>query len=109
VKELEILTDEEKEGLHRIRLTRRVMWALIFSFPVVAFGSSFITQSEKVFDSIWVIWAAGILVCAVRIMFVSCPRCGQFFHMWWFFANPWARRCMHCGLRLRRKWIRVKD
>jgi uncharacterized protein (DUF983 family) len=38
---------------------------------------------------------------AGRMTFAECPRCGELFHGKFFFNNPSARSCVHCGLPLR--------
>lgn len=32
---------------------------------------------------------------------MHCPRCGNTFFFTWWWSNPFARRCVHCGLS---KW-----
>jgi hypothetical protein len=39
------------------------------------------------------------IVCAhLRRVFWRCPNCGRFFQVCWWYGNPNARRCVHCGL-----------
>jgi hypothetical protein len=41
----------------------------------------------------------GVITAAhLKRMFWACPRCGRPFHLGWFYGNPFARRCVHCGL-----------
>jgi hypothetical protein len=51
-------------------------------------------------------WAAyvrmGLFAGAGIYVWVSrCPRCGERFHFRAGFSNPWARKCLHCGPKLR--------
>lgn len=39
-----------------------------------------------------------IAVAQVRRIRWPCPRCGQSFHVCWWYSNTFARRCVHCGL-----------
>src|SRR5437867_2231180 len=43
-------------------------------------------------------WMICFLVGALRLQLFRCPRCHRpFFNAYWY-GNPLARRCVHCGL-----------
>ena len=45
------------------------------------------------------LYGALLLVYSLRLALTDCPRCDGFYHLnWW--ANPFTRRCLNCGLRL---------
>ena len=41
---------------------------------------------------------ACLVVTHLRLMHWPCPRCGRSFHVSWLYGNPFARRCVNCGL-----------
>jgi hypothetical protein len=104
LEEAERATDREKKGLLEIRKKRRWVWAFFFSFIPLVYVFSILARSEKATSIFAITWMAVFFTAALRVMFSRCPRCEEFFHTWFFFigsvSNPWARRCVHCGLRL---------
>jgi hypothetical protein len=44
-------------------------------------------------------WMAFFLVAGIHLNCWPCPRCGKWFAAKWWYRNPFARRCVHCGLR----------
>jgi hypothetical protein len=49
------------------------------------------------------LWPLGGLLIAsffIPVAGLHCPRCGNLFHMGPRYRNDFARRCLHCGLRL---------
>jgi hypothetical protein len=43
-------------------------------------------------------WIAASVVAGVRAAWFPCPRCGKPFFASWWYRNPFARKCVHCGL-----------
>ena len=42
----------------------------------------------------------GLLVSWIQLNYMRCPRCGKrFCATWWYNLGPFARKCVHCGLR----------
>jgi len=46
-------------------------------------------------------WAIAFVLAAVRLQLFLCPRCRCQFFRYSLYYNPFARRCVHCGLQ---KW-----
>lgn len=46
----------------------------------------------------WLVIIVNILVSHFRLSFWRCPECGKPFHVSWLYGNPFARRCVHCGM-----------
>lgn len=44
------------------------------------------------------VWIAGSVFTAVHLASFPCPRCGQRFSGSWRISNPFAQKCVHCGL-----------
>jgi hypothetical protein len=43
-------------------------------------------------------WVLAFLIVGWRLNWFRCPRCrNRFFSTWWY-HNPFARKCVHCGL-----------
>src|SRR5579863_4425920 len=95
------------------RLRRRVLAAVSAGAIVIALVplTRFISQgfSEMLGFALLAAWAF-ILVrffwVSGQYVYWSCPRCGKPFHCvaHWYgrWNNPFARRCVHCGLP---KWV----
>ncbi len=89
------------------RRRRRAFWlaillGLLWSVPgsltcsfLVRYGLDY----DLAFLLVVVLPAMGnITVAHLSWMFCPCPHCGQSFHCSWFYGNPYARHCVHCGL-----------
>src|SRR5262245_52533269 len=102
---------QEWTELRRLR-TRMLILVLaliatVMFMPVVNLAAD---QLSPLFGFGWVaIWA----ILVLRLLFTvgehtywSCPRCGKSFHRlfgsFWNWDNPFARRCLNCGLP---KWM----
>jgi hypothetical protein len=97
---LRFITDKSiREGLRDIRFRRRWLWLVFLGYlPVMATLS---LLGEWMFPWAAYVWM-GLFMGAVMYVWASrCPRCGERFHFRWAFSNPWARKCLHCGLNLR--------
>ena len=92
-------------GLAEIRHHRRVaFWLSVAFLPGgVALGiiANLITRSQLAAVIVAGAWMGVMVVSSVRVGNAPCPRCGDRFHVgrWW--SNPWATRCLSCGLHLR--------
>ena len=93
-----------------LRKRRLLVWALFLGFipGVVALcflvdaflpGTIGNKQGESVCMGIGALWMLAFFIAAMRASFFRCPRCHGTFLMTWYFANPLASRCLHCGLR----------
>src|SRR4051812_22992996 len=54
-----------------------------------------------VLGGIAVAWAVATMILGHRYQRWPCPRCGRPFGKTFWWHNPFARQCVHCGLR---KW-----
>jgi ketosteroid isomerase-like protein len=43
-------------------------------------------------------WMAAFVVTGWRAALFPCPRCHKWFFATWWYRNPFARKCVHCGL-----------
>jgi hypothetical protein len=51
-------------------------------------------------------WMLASVITSLRVSWFGCPRCGQWFFSTWWYHNPLARKCAHCGLP---KWATSAD
>ena len=78
-------------------------WVFLGFFPfvlVAGYIAGRLSASET--PLICAILAYGVLLLAysLRLVLTECPRCQGLYHLnWW--SNPWTRRCLNCGLRLK--------
>jgi predicted RNA-binding Zn-ribbon protein involved in translation (DUF1610 family) len=55
-------------------------------------------KPDYFFYAIAACWMAAFAVAGFRVSHFPCPRCGNAFFAKWWFNNPLARKCVHCGL-----------
>ena len=87
------------------RNRRRIFWWISLTYVPAVFtlGSIFraFVRTDAVIGIVAVGWMIAFVVAGSRMTYWPCPRCGDaFFNTWWY-HNPFASRCVHCGLR---KW-----
>ena len=91
----------------RWRAHRRGTWAVALLFltfiPAGIFVAPLINKLlPPAADAEWVIfpvWFVGIIISAFYLMHRRCPRCRKYFYSKSWHHNPYARKCLHCGLR----------
>ena len=89
------------DKLRRLRSLKLVLWAITLTFaPVVGLAGMF-TGSKTILIFMIVIYVAFFLLVALVITFTRCPKCGRLFNLSLTWSNPWVRRCLHCGLKLK--------
>jgi hypothetical protein len=87
------------EGLHRIRVRRRCLWIVFLLYiPVCLLAVRLFGENAGLYSALFCMLV--FMVAVLRVDFSRCPRCGNRFHATDFWHNPWARKCMHCRLRL---------
>ena len=90
---------EVLEGLHRIRIRRRIMWAMMLAYlPVVILIS--LSGFPHLASLIAAVWLAMIAATSMLAMFSRCPRCNDFFHTRILWGSLWRTKCINCGLPL---------
>jgi hypothetical protein len=53
---------------------------------------------DGVFLAVSLLCVAGLTVPWTRLALFRCPRCGKRFFTTMWYRNPFARKCVHCGL-----------
>lgn len=80
----------------------RVVSAIFLSYvPAVALIGIAIAQwsgSERPVYFVAAAWMIAFAIAGVRLSTFRCPRCAKWFFATWYFHNPLARHCVHCGL-----------
>lgn len=95
------ITESELGGIKKIRIKRHVVFLLFLcGLPLLALLQAVVS------DSVMQIYAISYVLffILVNISYGSstCPRCHKkFFYS--TYANPFANKCLHCGLRLKLK------
>src|ERR1700745_1068184 len=82
---------------------RRNLFLLAFVgyLPVVSTLGSLsvrVFHTQSLFPIVAFSWMGFIAVAGLRFNFWPCPRCGKWFAATCWYKNPFARRCVHCGL-----------
>jgi hypothetical protein len=98
-------TDAEiARGLAEIRRRRRTVWALLLGFIPATLVFLLLTGSSHLAVGFALLWMALSSVAMLRAAFVRCPQCKGLFHFgrWFMSTNGFTRKCMRCGLPLKR-------
>ena len=98
--DMSILTDEEKEGLTRIRRRRRralVVSLLYLPLSGIAF---LLSRSELATFLFALAWFLVCVASGLAAVLSPCPRCKKTFNLRRWYGNPRTGRCLHCGLRI---------
>jgi len=88
---------EVMEGLQRIRIRRRLMWAMWLGYLPIGVLISLLGFPRLTW-SFAPAWMVLIAISSGFVAFSKCPRCNSLFHMTMLWGNPWAKECIHCGL-----------
>jgi 4-amino-4-deoxy-L-arabinose transferase-like glycosyltransferase len=70
-------------------------------FIIVASLAAFLAKlslGDLAFAVLAPAWGLAFVVVAVRLQFFLCPRCHRHFSKAFWYGNPFARKCVHCGL-----------
>jgi hypothetical protein len=110
--DLETRTDPHAAAWRRYLWWSRAFWLLFFAYlPAVALVDRLVrrTHGDAANTTTLVmalVWMIAFAVVGYYKSNFACPRCGEtFFRAWddrpWrksWRSNPFARRCLHCGL-----------
>jgi predicted RNA-binding Zn-ribbon protein involved in translation (DUF1610 family) len=98
-----------------LRARKIIFWAILLGyvpgvlaiFLIVGLPLSALTgvKPDYFFYTIASCWMAAFVVASVRVALFSCPRCGKSFFAKWWYRNPFAKKCVHCGLP---KWANLE-
>src|SRR4051794_5533891 len=91
-----------------LRMRRIILWGVFLGyipgvtaiFLVIGLPLSAITgiKSDYFFYPIALSWMFMFAVAGWRAGTFRCPRCHKWFFATWWYRNPFARKCVHCGL-----------
>jgi hypothetical protein len=103
----DVVSDEVRAGLRRIRSRRSWMSFVLFAaLPIVV---TCVTIKDwvgfkwgPIFDygllaTVFGLW----LATALRSTLSQCPNCAKPFFRRGLYGNGWARRCLNCGISLK--------
>jgi len=85
-----------------LRKRRNILWIIFFAWlplaGLVAALSRTWLKAPVLAVAAAVVWLVAYAASAWWFASFKCPRCGRRFHVkgWW--QNPFANRCLHCGL-----------
>jgi uncharacterized membrane protein len=82
------------------RKRQRLFYLSIPAVVLVGLASSFLANASA---SPWIFFAltgvsvVAMVVAANYVFFFKCPNCNARFASSWFWRNPFAHKCVHCG------------
>jgi hypothetical protein len=65
---------------------------------VLGISLTALLHSELPFPVMGGVWMLSFIVTSLRLSYFRCPRCNEWFFSTFFSHNPFASRCVHCGL-----------
>jgi hypothetical protein len=86
--------------LRRRRLVLLLVWLAYIPVELAALRISTLAgvKFNYIGPSIAVLWMVLLGIAGLRVATFPCPHCGEWFFAKWWFHNPFARKCVHCGL-----------
>jgi len=91
-----------ENGWTEYRRRYRLFFAVFLSYVpgvfLVSVPVMWLSGSETPVYLVAGAWMLAAVVTWVRLSTFRCPRCTKWFAAGWYFNNPLARRCVHCGL-----------
>lgn len=96
---------EERDGLRRIRRAHLWFWIILSLEAPILWIAVRHTDQHRMIAPLTTVWAITVVVLALRVALMRCPRCGERFHSkgampsWRPLTTP--PQCVHCGLPLR--------
>jgi uncharacterized membrane protein len=93
------------ENWRDLRTRIRLFWFVWLSgVPLLAI---IIAALERIFPKtadlagvgLAIAWMVAFFVAGIYRQAFKCPRCGKRYFSRWLYHNPYARKCLHCGLR----------
>ena len=91
--------DEYSTARGELRRRWRFFWFVFLAYlPLCAF-----VMVLNLFDLLYfaLFWMALFAVAAARLGSFRCPSCRELAFLRLNWSNPFSRKCLHCGLRLR--------
>jgi hypothetical protein len=77
---------------------RRVVGGGFLIACVLGISLTALLHAEVPFAVIGGVWILSFLATSLRLSFFKCPRCNEWFSSTCLSRNPFASRCVHCGL-----------
>ena len=95
--------DAWQEYRKRLRL---VTWLFIGYIPgvfILSYPAMLVLGTQAPFYAVGGLWIAALVIAWLRLGFFPCPRCAKSFSSTWWYSNPLATSCVHCGFP---KWAK---
>src|SRR5260221_5189707 len=90
------------------RRRRLIFWAVFLGYTPGGFVLFFVgglpiaihtgISPDYLFYPIAGSWMLAFLIASWLVGLFCCPRCRKWFFATWWYRNPFARKCVHCGL-----------
>jgi hypothetical protein len=100
-KGIQAIVSNEQQWKDYRRRRNLLAFAFIGFVPIVGtlgYLTKRFLDTDLPFDIIAPCWAAFFAVAGIRLQLFTCPRCRKRFFMKFLYRNPFASRCLHCGL-----------
>jgi hypothetical protein len=97
--------DPYSAGWVEYRRRRNLYWLVWLTYIpgvlIIGLPLSWLFHSNIAAFVVAGLWMVAYVAAANYLGFWKCPRCGKPFSRGWWYYNPFARECVHCGLS---KW-----
>jgi hypothetical protein len=72
-----------------------IFFSVLFLFRLIGLPAAW---DGPAFYAIAGSWMFSFIVAGIYAGYFPCPRCHKPFFVTWWYRNPFARKCVHCGL-----------
>ena len=93
------------ESWRNLRTRIRLFWIIwaggipVIMLVVIPLSHVFRNATLWVGGGLGVLWLGGFAVAGIYRSLFRCPRCGRRFFLGSRWLNPYARKCLNCGLK----------
>lgn len=98
----EPVTEKERNGVREIRKKRLTLIVTLGLYLLAILAGDMITDVKELVALTLCTFFFAIFWAGLSLSRTKCPRCGGYPFSTLLFADPLTRRCLHCGLSLRK-------
>jgi hypothetical protein len=87
------------QGRKLLRRRRWYLWSVILIYLPLMWTTLGLTAVFQIRAMVFALWFVALLISALLVALVRCPRCGNYFHVHGMSFLP-LRQCLHCQLHI---------
>lgn len=95
------LSPEKRSSWEKYRRRRFWFFVILFTYIPGMFALGYplarLSGSDALIYAVAGAWILAFLISGIYMSSFRCPNCHRPFFFTWWFHNPFAKRCVHCG------------